>query len=434
MDYAIPKGVFDILPTDPNPDESWRNSDRWLYVEEVMRRMAQVYGFKEMRTPIFEKTELFVRSVGEGSDIVTKEMYTFADRAERSMTLRPEGTAPAIRAFVEKKLHQQSSVNKYYYIAPMFRYERQQAGRYRQHHQFGAEAIGIGTPEQDVELIDLLCTIYRELKLTDLNVVINSVGDATSRAFYKEAITAYLRPFLPKLSADSQVRFERNILRILDSKDPGDQAILENAPSILDFLSEECRVHFCQVQQLLKALKIPFGVNHRLVRGLDYYNKTVFEITSGQLGAQNSLGGGGRYDGLIKMLGGPDLPAAGFGTGLERIIQTLLKQKAFFPPSPHPFLFLVPIGEKALAYCFEVLSELRHRGIPSDMDLSLKKVQHGLSLADQKQADYSLVIGDEELCSCVLKLKHMKTRSSSDISLAHLLSTLEHLFWSAKNG
>jgi len=433
MEYAIPKGVFDILPKEPNLEDIWRSSDRWLYLENVIRQTAHDYGFKEIRTPIFERTELFVRGVGESSDIVTKEMYTFLDRGERSMTLRPEGTAPVIRSFVENKLYSQGSVHKFYYFGPMFRYERPQAGRYRQHHQFGVEAIGVGKPEQDVELIDMVCEIYRRLGLKNLNVMLNSVGDSSSRTSYKEALAQYLQPHFEQLSADSKVRFSKNILRILDSKDPGDQQLLKNAPSILDFLTPESQEHFSTVQTLLKKIGQPFQVNAKLVRGLDYYSKTVFEITSGELGAQNSLGGGGRYDGLIRTLGGPDLPSVGYATGLERILQTMTKQQVPFPTPPHPFVFLIPLGEKSMEYCFETLCVLRRNRVPADIDLSGKKVQHGLSLADQQNANYAIVIGDEELASKTAQLKEMKTRNTVSISLSDLANEIQKMFSSTKD-
>ncbi len=427
MDYSIAKGTFDILPFEADEEDKWRESSRWQYLEEVMRRTAHDYGFKEIRTPIFEKTELFIRGVGESSDIVTKEMYTFIDRGERSMTLRPEGTASSMRAFVEKKLYSQPGLHKYFYIGPMFRYERPQAGRYRQHHQFGAEAIGIGTAGQDVELIDMVCEIYRRLGLKNLTVQINSVGDAASRAAYKEALTQFLKPFLAALSQDSQVRFTKNILRILDSKDPGDQKILQEAPVLGDFLTPETKTHFEDVLKLLDAFKIKYAVNSKLVRGLDYYTKTVFEITTEVLGAQNSIGGGGRYDGLVEAVGGPNLPSVGFATGMERILQTMLKQGAPFPPPPHPLVFFVPMGQEALNLSFELVCALRHEGIPAEIDLSGKKVQHGLQLANQVGAEYAIVIGDEELKTKNVKLKNMATRESVDCPLNDLMVLMKSL-------
>lgn len=425
MNYSIAKGTFDILPVETNEEDKWRESSRWQYLEDVMRNTAHDYGFKEIRTPILEKTELFIRGVGESSDIVTKEMYTFIDRGERSMTMRPEGTASTMRAFVEKKLYCQPGPLKYFYIGPMFRYERPQAGRYRQHHQLGAEAIGIGTPEQDVELIDMLCEVYRRLGLKNLAVQINSVGDSASRAAYKEALTAYLQPQFTALSPDSQVRFTKNILRILDSKDPGDQKILKDAPILSDFLTPDAKSHFERVLKLLDTLKIHYVINSKLVRGLDYYNKTVFEITTSDLGAQNSIGAGGRYDGLIETIGGPDLPSVGFATGMERVIQTMIKQNAPFPKAAHPVVFLIPMGEEALQYCFELACTLRHERIATEIDLSGKKVQHGLQLANQTNAEFAIVIGDEELKTKNVKIKNMSTREAIDCPLNDLPSKLK---------
>ncbi|MFI5333576.1 MAG: histidine--tRNA ligase [Chlamydiales bacterium] len=421
MEYTIPKGLFDILPKEPDPKDRWRTSDLWLYVEGKMRETAVAYGYREIRTPMFERTELFVRGVGESSDIVSKEMYTFLDKADRSMTLRPEGTAAVLRAFVENRLYQLPSLHKFYYIGPMFRYERPQAGRYRQHYQFGAEAIGVSRPEQDVELIDLLCEIYRRLGLGNLVVMINSVGDEASRELYRKKLTEFLQPNFSELSPDSQVRFSKNILRILDSKDPKDQALIEHAPSILDSLSEESRQHFEEVKMLLHKMGISFVVNPKLVRGLDYYNKTVFEIVSSELGAQNTIGAGGRYDGLVAALGGPNLPSMGFATGIERILQTMLKQGAAFPEPPRPRIFLIGLGEAALRFCFEMLCKLRHEGISAEMDLSGKKVQHGLQMANALRASYVLVVGDSELASQEASLKEMDTRKTIPVKLSQLV-------------
>lgn len=427
MNYSIAKGTFDILPMEMDEEDKWRESSRWQYLEDVMRRTAHEYGFKEIRTPIFERTDLFVRGVGESSDIVTKEMYTFLDRGERSMTLRPEGTASAMRAFVEKNLHTQPGLHKYYYIGPMFRYERPQAGRYRQHHQFGAEAIGIGNAQQDVELIDMVCEIYRRLGLKNLTVQINSVGDAASRSAYKTALTEFLKPFFNSLSQDSQVRFAKNILRILDSKDQNDQKILEEAPVLSEYLTVDAKAHFDQVIGLLDTLKINYSVNSKLVRGLDYYNKTVFEITTEVLGAQNSIGGGGRYDGLIESFGGPNLPSVGFATGMERILQTMIKQQVPFPLSTHPFVFLVPMGQEAAKVCFELVCNIRHEGIAAEIDLSGKKMQHGLQLASQLGAEYAVIIGDEELKNGIIKLKNMATREAIECPFNGLIAKLKQL-------
>lgn len=423
MTISIPPGVFDIIPGDPK--ETWRSTHLWEQVEALIRATARDFGYQEVRTPIFERTELFQRGVGDTSDIVSKEMYTFLDKGERSMSLRPEGTAPVMRSFIEHQLHQQSPIHKFFYIAPMFRYERSQAGRYRQHHQFGAEAIGNGSPEQDVEIIDLLYTLYQRLGLKNLQLNLNSLGDSESRLTFRRALQDHLRPFLHNLSADSRTRFETNPLRILDSKDPNDRKLLANVPSILEFLNSECRDHFEAVKQLLEQLKIPFTVNPQLVRGLDYYNKTVFEITAGELGAQNSIGGGGRYDGLIKLLGGPDLPAAGFGTGLERIIQTLLKQNAPVQSTFRPTLFLIPLGDAARKVCFSILHELRQSGVSAYMEFSNRKLSKTMQLADQMQAQFVAIVGDNEIHSNEVELKDMATGETAKAPLQHLARILK---------
>ncbi len=395
MDIKAPPGVFDILPKDPQ--EEWHNSHLWQFVERVMRNTAEQYGFQEIRTPIFERTELFQRGVGETSDIITKEMYTFIDKGERSLSLRPEGTAPVARAYIEHHLSHDSPVQKFYYIGPMFRYERAQAGRYRQHHQFGVEAIGNSSPEQDAELIDMLYTLYTRLGLKNLRVMVNSIGDAPCRIKYKEALKNYLKQYFDQLSEDSQKRFEKNPLRILDSKDPQDKEIVAKAPSILEFLSEDCKKHFEQLLLLLNSLEIPYEINDKIVRGLDYYNRTVYEVVAEELGAQNSIGGGGRYDGLIKELGGDDTPSTGFATGIERIIQAMLGQKAETPQSYHPTIFLIPLGDEAKIPCFQILNNLRINGIKAQMDFSGRKLGKIMNYANQLGSKFVVVIGDNEL-------------------------------------
>lgn len=420
---STPPGVFDILPIKQKNNE-WRNSSIWQYVETMMRQTAKDFGYKEIRTPIFEKTELFVRSVGETSDIVTKEMYTFQDKGNRSMTLRPEGTAPVIRSFIENQMHTHSSVTKLFYISPMFRYERSQAGRYRQHHQFGAESIGNASALQDVEMIDMLYTLYQRLKLKNLTVYINSIGDKTSRDNFRKALTDYYQQHFEKLSSDSKIRFEKNPLRILDSKDEGDIAINKEAPSILNYLEPEAKTHFEDVKRLLMKLNIPFVINDKLVRGLDYYNKTVFEITAGELGSQNSVGGGGRYDGLLKSLGGPDLPSIGFGTGIERIIQTMIAQDVSYPEKQELQLFIIALGDEAREACFSLLHDLRQKGISAEMDFSGKKLGKLMQQANDIGAKHVVVIGEDELKTGSIELKNMETglkHSSRLDNLARIL-------------
>ncbi|MCP5469654.1 MAG: histidine--tRNA ligase [Chlamydiales bacterium] len=416
MNYRIPKGVFDILPDD---EEMWRSSHLWRYVESVVREIADTFGYREIRTPLFETTELFQRGIGTTTDIVTKEMYTFHDRANRSMTLRPEGTAPVMRAFIEKHLE---GVHKLFYLAPMFRYERQQAGRYRQHHQFGVEAVGVSSPFQDVEVIELLHTLYTRLGLRNLTLHVNSIGDLETRKKFRHALKAYLKPHFNELSTESQQRYETNPLRILDSKNANDKKILEEAPSILDFLEGAAKEHFDGV---LSLLTIPFEVNPRLVRGLDYYNNTVFEITAGELGAQNSIGGGGRYDGLMKQLGGADLPAFGFGTGLERIIQTCLAQGVTLPKKPATALLLIPLGEEAKRVCFKKVASLRTKGIAAEMDFTGKKLKQVMRYADRSGTRFVAVIGEEELQKNNFELKEMESGKVEKLTFEKLEKRLK---------
>ena len=422
MKYPIPPGVFDIIPQDDK--EPWKSSYLWSFLEQTIRQLCLEFGFEEIRTPMFERTELFQRGVGEASDIVSKEMYTFLDKGGRSLSLRPEGTAPAMRAFIDQQLHVKKPIHKLFYIAPMFRYERAQAGRYRQHHQFGAEVIGVSSPEQDAELIAMLYTFYKRLGLKNLSLFINSIGDSETRLIFKKALKEYLEPHLNSLSLDSKTRFEVNPLRILDSKDLKDREILEGAPSILDFLNGESKEHYEKLKEYLTILDIPYKENAQLVRGLDYYNRTVFEVVAGELGAQNSIGGGGRYDDLLRDLGGPDLPAIGFGTGLERVLQTLLKQQCLLPKPGHPLLFLIPLGENAKRKCFHLLHRLRQEHIPAQMDFSGKKVGKSLQYADSIGSDFATVIGDEELESGKIELKHLATGKTTKIEIEALIKIL----------
>ncbi len=426
MQFQIPKGVFDILPY--GADEPWRTTYLWQELESLIRSLTRAYGFQEIRTPIFEKTELFLRGVGETTDVVSKEMYTFEDKGGRSMTLRPEGTASVMRAFVEKKLYAQSPVHKLYYIGPMFRYERPQAGRYRQHHQFGTEAIGPTSYEQDVEVIDLLCELYRRLGLTNTTLYVNSLGDVASRDRFKKAFQDYLRPHLSHLSSESQERFEKNPLRILDTKDPKDRELLAHAPRLLDFLSEESQEHFQGVCHLLEKIKIPYTINEKLVRGFDYYTNTVFEITCGSLGAQNSLGGGGRYDTLISSFGGPDLPGVGFGTGMERILETLLEQKIQLPEPLSYFVFFIPLVKEAEELCFSLATRLRHANIPTDVELMTKKIQKALQRADKLKVRYAVIIGEDELKNQKAGWKDIQAHEQKEVSLEDLEFFIKELW------
>lgn len=402
---CIPPGVFDILPKDPK--DEWKNVHLWEFVEKIMREHVRLYACQEIRTPIFESTALFCRSVGDETDIVSKEMYTFEDRGGRSLSLRPEGTAAVMRAFIEKQLQMQAPIHRLFYIGPMFRYERPQSGRFRQHHQLGVEFIGNKEPELDAELIEMLYSLYARLGITDLVVHLNSLGDAEARKQFREALVAYLQPHAESLSHDSKRRLQTNPLRVLDSKAECDKKIIEKAPSILDFLSDEAKEHFTTTQRTLDILKVPFTVNHRLVRGLDYYTRTVFEITTGALGAQNTIGAGGRYDGLMKLLGGPDLPTLGYATGIERILQTMLNQGLLRDLIPKIPLVVIPLGEQGLMEALTLVQQLRKEGIEVYLDTTKKKLKQSMSHADTMRAEFVLVLGDNELAAQKVDLKNM---------------------------
>ncbi len=413
--YEILPGLFDIVPEDKK--EIWQSTEIWQTLEELIRSTCATYGFEEIRTPILERSELFLRSVGEASDIGSKELYRFLDKGERDIALRPEGTAPALRLFKDQDQEWQKKHRKLFYIGPMFRYDRPQAGRYRQHHQFGAEVIGSNDPEADVELIDLLFSLYSKMGLKGLKLELNSLGTKECRAKYLEGLIAYYTPLKASLSADSQRRLDTNPLRILDSKEPQDKEINKNAPSILNFLNEESKAHFDKVKKWLALLKIPFSINPSLVRGLDYYNHTVFEVVTDQLGAQNSLGGGGRYDGLLKVIGGPDLPAIGFGAGMERMIQIGLKQEVFSASKARLELSVIPMGEKAILTGYALVKELRNEGIASTIDLSKKKLAKRLQEAHESGVKRVLILGDDECVKGEAKLKIMETGKELSLPL-----------------
>lgn len=428
MKYLLPKGTFDILPNEPKIQDKWKESHRWHYLESVMRELAHNYGYQEIRTPIFEKTELFTRGVGETSDIVSKEMYTFQDKGDRSMSLRPEGTASVMRAFAQNSLQQLGLNHKFFYIGPFFRYDRPQAGRFRQFHQFGIEAIGNGEPDQDFEAIELLYELFHRLGLKNLNVLVNSLGDTQCREEYQKALLEFLKPHFDTLSPENQMRFTKNPLRILDSKDDKEHALLKDAPSILDFLSDESQKHFDSLCRHLNSHRIPFQITPQLVRGLDYYNHTVFEITSDILGAQNTIGAGGRYDGLLPDIGGPNIPCIGLSVGIERILQTMEGQNIPFPEKPAPLVSFIPLGNEAKKIAQTLLYKLRHHKVSSVL-IETKKIQKGLKQAEQTNTSYSVIIGEEELKEDIAQVKTMKTRETEKLPLNTIVE-----YFKEKNG
>lgn len=392
----------------------------WQQLESVARRILTQAGYIEIRTPAFELTELFARGIGETSDIVGKEMYTFSDRGDRSLTLRPEGTAGAVRAFIEHKLYAQGSVQRLWYTGAMFRYERPQAGRQRQFHQLGVEVLGSQDPRADAEVIAIASDFLIELGLTNLVVDLNSVGSAEDRAAYREALVKYFTPYANDLDPDSRDRLSRNPLRILDSKDLNTQAIVQAAPSILDYLSVESQKHFERVQALLGDLGIAFKLNPRLVRGLDYYTHTAFEIQSSHLGAQSAVCGGGRYDRLVAELGGPDTPAVGWAIGLERLV--LLLQQAAALQSPKADLYVVSRGEQAEQKSLHVAQSLRRIGFSVELDLSAAKFDKQLKRASSSGAIAALILGDAEVATGTLQLKWLDSGQQEAIALSEILS------------
>jgi len=409
--YRAIKGTKDILP----PETS-----SWQYIESVVRQTMHRFGYREIRTPIFEQTALFARSIGELTDIVSKEMYTFLDRSEESLTLRPEGTASTLRAYIQHSIGEQMPLAKLYYIGPMFRQERPQAGRLRQFHQFGAEALGSPSPQLDVEMMLLPLQIYQSLGIKTFSLTINSVGCPRCRPKYKELLRLELRKVFDQLSEDSQRRVEQNPLRVLDSKDEHDRSLTATIPSILDYLCDECSTHFKTVQKVLDTLHLPYTVDNRLVRGLDYYTKTAFEITSTSLGSQDALAGGGRYDMLVEELGGASTPGVGFAAGIERLLTALTASEAFQPPALTPELFIVALDEPSRSFAFQKAMELRNKGIAVEMDYNDRSVKAQMREANRQQAHYVIVVGSNELASGKGILKEMSTGKEIPVSLDNL--------------
>lgn len=410
MNYRAIKGTKDILPSE---------TPRWQFVEQTIREVFHQFNYKEIRTPIFEQTSLFARSIGELTDIVGKEMYTFLDRSEDSITLRPEGTASVMRAYIQNNLGQEQPLTKVYYLGPMFRQERPQAGRLRQFHQFGAEATGSPTAETDVEIIALALEIYKRLGITNYSLQINSVGDEECRPRYKEILKGELRKIADKLSPESQKRIEQNPMRVLDSKDENDKALTANMPLITEYLNEECAAHFERVKKLLTDYGVPFTVNGRLVRGLDYYTKTAFEITSTELGSQDALAGGGRYDLLIEELGGKKTPSVGFAAGMERLMM-ILEKKGFKSPEPHPLIFIAAADDIARDWALKKTMELRSLGIPAETDLLKRSLKAQMKEADRQQSTFAIVVGATELGRCKGMLKNLSDHTQQEVVLDQL--------------
>lgn len=406
------KGMNDILPGEV---------ETWQYLEEEARRVFRAYGFSEIRVPVVEKTDLFCRSIGEATDIVEKEMYTFTDKGGTSLTLRPEGTASVMRSFIENKIYAQDPTARLYYIGPMFRYERPQKGRYRQFHQIGAEAVGVDDPRVDAQLMAMLTHYLEAIGIREVELQINSLGCPDCRPGYREALLAYLEPRLSALCEDCRRRWRTNPLRVLDCKVPGCKDATAEAPSILEHLDPPCADHFTRVQNALREIDVPFSVNPRMVRGLDYYTKTTFEVVTGNLGAQNAVAAGGRYDRLIEDLGGPSLPGIGFAMGLERLV--LLRGENRIVP-PRPALFLAALGEEAAREAFRLTCTLQRRGVRAETDFEGKSLKAQMRRAGKLQARYVLILGEEELARQVGQLKDMDAGAQEEVPLAGLAERL----------
>lgn len=412
------RGTRDILPEEVG---------YWQKLEAIAKTILEKAAYQEIRPPIFERTELFERGIGEATDVVGKEMYTFNDRATppRSVTLRPEGTAGAVRAYIQNGLHATGGVQRLWYIGPMFRYENPQAGRQRQFHQLGVEAIGSADPRADAEAIAIATDILQALGLKNLHLDLNSVGTSEDRHQYREALVNYLTPYKDELDSDSQERLTRNPLRILDSKDERTKQITRDAPSILDYLATDSQRHFEQVRQLLSELGITYQLNPRLVRGLDYYTHTAFEIISEDLGAQATVCGGGRYDGLVEELGGSPTPAVGWAMGLERLI--ILLQQLSEPSRPVLDFYIVSRGELAQARSLVLAQKLRHAEFSVELDLSGSAFKKQFARADRSGAVACLVLGDEEAQNQTVQLKWMASKEQIAIAQAELLENTDEL-------
>ncbi len=400
------KGVKDILPEE---------IPRWRLIEEAARRWAARYGFREIRIPIFETTTLFARSIGATTDIVEKEMYTFPDRDGTSLTLRPEGTAGTVRAFIEHNRGADPVPQKYFYLGPMFRHERPQAGRLRQFHQFGVESFGTPDPPADIEVISLLWRFLSELGLPGLTLELNSLGRAEDRAGYIPKLVAFLKEHAAGLCDNCRRRIDTNPLRILDCKVPACRMVTQSAPRILDFLSRDAREHFDRVQAGVQALGIPYTVNPRLVRGLDYYGLTAFELTCSHLGAQNAVGAGGRYDTLVETLGGPPTPAVGFAAGLERI--SLLLPEGSLPPLIRR-VYVAAFGERGTREGLKLLDVLRQSGIPGETDYRSTTLKSHLRQADRLGCLYSILLGDDEVATETVIVRNMTTKAQEPVPLS----------------
>ena len=415
MAMKAPKGTKDMLPQD---------AYRWQYIEEEWAKICSEYGFREIRTPVFESTDLFNRGVGDTTDIVQKEMYTFEDMGGRSITLKPEGTSPAVRAFIESNLYAETQPTKIFYDTPCYRYEKPQAGRLREFHLFGIENFGTPSMMADAEIIALGHDFLKRMGIEDIELHISSVGCRKCRPVYRKVLQDYLRPKYDCLCETCKSRFDKNPMRILDCKSPEDKEAVKDAPMMIDYLCEDCRSDFEDLKSYLDAMGIEYVVDPSIVRGLDYYTKTAFEFITTKIGAQGTVCGGGRYDHLIEEVGGPDMPGVGFGLGKERLLLLMEACGHDFGAAPSPQIFLAWIGDEAKLYALNLLHELRGKGIRADMDTKERNLKGQMKYANKLGAEYTAVIGGDEVASGEITLKNMSTSEQTKIRREDLADAL----------
>lgn len=411
-----PKGTKDILPSQVY---------KWHYVENAFREACSRYVFKEIRTPVFEHTELFARGVGDTTDIVEKQMYTFEDYGKRSITLKPEGTSPVVRAFVENKLYADVQPSKFYYVIPCFRYEKPQSGRLREFHQMGIEVFGTDNMMADAEVIGFASDFLSGLGIQDLELRINSIGCPKCRENYRQVLRAFLEPKYEELCETCKGRYEKNPMRILDCKSPVCQALVKGAPLMLDYLCDECKTAFDDLKTNLDAMGIRYIVDPGIVRGLDYYTKTAFEFVSDKIGAQGTVCGGGRYDHLIEQIGGPPIPGVGFGLGVERLLLIMEAAGITIPEPENLDVFIAVMGERARVFGLKLMRDLRNQGIKAEMDSLGRNIKGQFKYADRLHAKYTVVIGDNELDQNIVSIKNMATSEQKPVSLQEILPTLK---------
>lgn len=419
MDIKRPRGTQDVLPKDIN---------KWNYVETLFKKVCSDFGYGEMRTPDFEYTELFKRGVGDTTDIVQKEMFTFEAKSKESITLKPEGTAPVVRAYIENKLYADPQPSKFFYITPCFRYEKPQAGRLRAFHQFGIEIFGTDSSSADAEVISLAVEFFRRLEIDDkIELRINSVGTLESRKEYNKILRDYLKPNYDNLCQTCKDRFEKNPMRIIDCKNETCKAISHDAPLMIDHLDEESKLHFEKLKKYLTAMKIDYTIDPHIVRGLDYYTKSAFEFVSNDIGSQSTVCGGGRYDGLIEELGGPKIPGVGFGLGIERLILLLDNLEKDINQQPSLDVFIASMGEAAEIEAFKILYDLRKAGISCEKDHVGKSIKAQFKYADKLNSRFTIVLGDDEINNQIVTVKDMSNSTQTQIKLDDIVNYFKNL-------